>query len=88
MRISKRALAFFLTVIMIISMVPSTVFAVDNVICRHTCFKQIISEDRKQQIRFTAAAHSGNHLNESIVLLADQLFQIIISPDFQRPRLH
>lgn len=30
MRISKRALAFFLTVIMIISMVPSTVFAVDN----------------------------------------------------------
>ena len=61
---------------------------IDNVICRHTCFKQIIPEDRKQQIRFAAAAHSGNHLNESIVLLADQFFQVIITPNFQCPRLH
>ena len=44
-----------------------------DMIRRNATLLQVLFEQRKQQVGFSAAAHTGNDLNQPIVLFRDQL---------------
>ena len=47
--------------------------------------KQMLFEKCEEQIRLPTSAHAGDDFDQSIVLLADQYIQVMISSDFHKP---
>lgn len=60
----------------------------NHMICRDAIVLQVFLKKGKQQIGFSAAAHSGNDLNKPIVLFQYQLIQVIITTYLQDDHLY
>ena len=53
----------------------------------HTLCQQMPLEQRKEQIRFTASAHTGDDLDKTVVFLFYERIQVVASFDFHVYRL-
>ena len=71
-----------ITVFLVVAFVKSHL---DDPLRQHTMVEQIVPENGTQQIGFAASPKAGNDLDESIVLLANELVEVKLPLNFHNP---
>ena len=55
----------------------------DDMVCIYAALPQVLLEESKQQIRLSAAAHTGNDFDQSVMLFGYQFIEVIVTLDLQ-----